>query len=36
MLKKQHKRNMRLEGNRTLEELGIEPTEDYTIIQGIL
>lgn len=25
-----------LEGNRTLEELGIEPTEDYTIIQGIL
>lgn len=25
-----------LEGNKTLEELGIEPTEDYTIIQGIL
>lgn len=25
-----------LEGNRTLEQLGIEPTEDYTIIQGIL
>lgn len=25
-----------LEGNRTLEEFGIEPTEDYTIIQGIL
>lgn len=25
-----------LEGNRTLEELGIKSTEDYTIIQGIL
>ncbi len=25
-----------LEGNKTLEQLGIEPTEDYTIIQGIL
>lgn len=25
-----------LEGNKTLEQLGIESTEDYTIIQGIL
>ncbi|GEM_PF-2691121 len=25
-----------LEGNKTLEELGIESSEDYTIIQGIL
>ena len=25
-----------LEGNKTLEQLGIESSEDYTIIQGIL